>query len=464
MTNDEKPEEKTREVPIVEEDFATLLGKFRIKPEVATNISNNISHIGGQTVFENPELLTKKLASWSTEVSPAKRKLIIEQWFAERGIEVPGEVIEKAGKGPDQLKKEAKGKEEAENIYYVEPDTAIVRLAAGNERATTLTDAKELQKLIKKDLEEGRKRQEEARKRQEEEGGGKETAFVLGEKGAWTLNPKARIGFGEFAVFQMYQDSLKKGEPIDPVEELARREEASVRLKEAMGVKGGEDTEMGILDKLEKLGMLKKTEGGGTLEMLQVLGELGVIKKTGEEGRTSELDLIAKLGDLGFLRKPGEEGRTSELDLISKLSDLGLLQKPGEAESTTSQTVHALEMQVKELTDEMRKRELDSLKGLVGNLSNQVTDLREHMSKESRLEGRYALMEKTISTVDNQLTGFRSDARPLLESFASGGGREPSKRSPEEKAKIAKGLKEAVVLEKEARQLEDELLFGVKEG
>ncbi|HUU64608.1 MAG TPA: hypothetical protein VMW37_00705 [Dehalococcoidales bacterium] len=464
MANDEKPEEKTREVPIVEEDFATLLGKFRIKPEVATNISNNISHIGGQTVFENPELLTKKLASWSTEVSPAKRKLIIEQWFAERGIEVPGEVIEKAGKGPDQLKKEAKGKEEAENIYYVEPDTAIVRLAAGNERATTLTDAKELQKLIKKDLEEGRKRQEEARKRQEEEGGGKETAFVLGEKGAWTLNPKARIGFGEFAVFQMYQDSLKKGEPIDPVEELARREEASVRLKEAMGVKGGEDTEMGILDKLEKLGMLKKTEGGGTLEMLQVLGELGVIKKTGEEGRTSELDLIAKLGDLGFLRKPGEEGRTSELDLISKLSDLGLLQKPGEAESTTSQTVHALEMQVKELTDEMRKRELDSLKGLVGNLSNQVTDLREHMSKESRLEGRYALMEKTISTVDNQLTGFRSDARPLLESFASGGGREPSKRSPEEKAKIAKGLKEAVVLEKEARQLEDELLFGVKEG
>jgi len=488
MANDEKPEEKTREVPIVEEDFATLLGKFRIKPEVATNISNNISHIGGQTVFENPELLTKKLASWSTEVSPAKRKLIIEQWFAERGIEVPGEVIEKAGKGPDQLKKEAKGKEEAENIYYVEPDTAIVRLAAGNERATTLTDAKELQKLIKKDLEEGRKRQEEARKRQEEEGGGKETAFVLGEKGAWTLNPKARIGFGEFAVFQMYQDSLKKGEPIDPVEELARREEASARLKEAMGVKGGEDTEMGILDKLEKLGMLKKTEGGGTLEMLQVLGELGVIKKTGEEGRTSELDLIAKLGDLGFLRKPGEEGRTSELDLISKLSELGvikkageegrtseldlisklselgLLQKPGEAESTTSQTVHALEMQVKELTDEMRKRELDSLKGLVGNLSNQVTDLREHISKESKLEGRYALMDKTIGTIDNQLTGFRSDARPLLESFASGGGREPSKRSPEEKAKIAKGLKEAVVLEKEARQLEDELLFGVKEG
>ncbi|GAH65795.1 unnamed protein product, partial [marine sediment metagenome] len=136
--------------------------------------------------------------------------------------------------------------------------------------------------------------------------------------------------------------------------------------------------------------------------------------------------------------------------------------KPGEGEG--SETIRALETQVKELTNEMRKRELDSLKGLVGNLSSQVTDLREHISKESKLEGRYALMDKTIATIDSQLTGFRSDARPLIESFASGGGREPSKRSPEEKAKIAKGLKVAVAQERRARELEDKLLFGVRES
>jgi len=217
MVSNDKLEEKVREVPIVEEDFATLLGKFRIKPEVATSIANNISHVGGQTVFENPELLTKKLAGWSTEISPTKRKLIIEQWFAERNIPVPEEIIEKAGKGSDELKKDARGKEAAENIYYVDPDTAIIRLATGNEKATTLSEAKELQKLIKKDL-------AEARKRQEEEGEGKEPAFVLGEGGAWTLNPKGKIGFGEFTVFQMYQDSLRRGEPIDPVEELTKRD------------------------------------------------------------------------------------------------------------------------------------------------------------------------------------------------------------------------------------------------
>jgi len=58
---------------------------------------------------------------------------------------------------------------------------------------------------------------------------------------------------------------------------------------------------------------------------------------------------------------------------------------------------------------------------------------------------------------------LRSDARPLLNSLAHGGGKpEPKIRTPEEKAKIARGLKEAVELERKAHQLEDELLFGVK--
>ncbi|GAH85269.1 unnamed protein product, partial [marine sediment metagenome] len=61
-------------------------------------------------------------------------------------------------------------------------------------------------------------------------------------------------------------------------------------------------------------------------------------------------------------------------------------------------------------------------------------------------------------------SGFRSDARPLLDSMARGGGRaEPTRRTPEEKAKIAKGLKVAVAQERRAHELEDELLFGKPE-
>lgn len=453
MSNNDKPEEETREVPIIEEDFATLLGKFRIKPEVATNISNNISHIGGQTVFENPELLTKKLASWSTEISPTKRKLIIEQWFAERGIEVPEEVSEKAGKGPDELRKEARGKVEAENIYYVEADTAIIRLAAGNEKATILSEAKELQKLIKKDL-------EEARKRQEAEGGGKEPAFIVGEQGAWTLNPKGKIGFGEFAVFQMYQDSLRRGEPIDPVEELTKREEQSVRLKEAMGVKpGGEDTEMTMLDKLDKLGMLKKGEGEGGL--LTQLDTLGLLKKSGEEGRSTQLDMLDKLNQLGLLKKTGEEGSATQTDMLDKLNQLGLLKKPGE-EAEGSQTLMALQTEVKELRESMQKQEMDVMKNAVVALSNQLSELRKDMASQGKLEGRYALLDKTIGAIENQLTGIRTDVKPLISAIGAAGGKAPATKSPEEKARIAKGLKQAVVMEEEARKLEDELLFSGK--
>ncbi|GAH62294.1 unnamed protein product, partial [marine sediment metagenome] len=226
-------------------------------------------------------------------------------------------------KGEEEELKRKQEEEKRKTKFFVDTETGMIRAAKEGETALTWDEAEKVADRIKKE-------------RPKDDEGEKEPAFVLGEQGAWTLNPKARIGFGEFAVFQMYQDSLKKGEPIDPVEELARREESSARLKEAMGVKGkAEDTELALLDKLDKLGMLKKTEGGGTLEMLQVLGELGVIKKAGEEGRTSELDLIAKLGDLGFLKKPGEEGRTSELDLIVKLSDLGVIKKAGEEGRTS---------------------------------------------------------------------------------------------------------------------------------
>ncbi|GAH84459.1 unnamed protein product, partial [marine sediment metagenome] len=72
--------EETREVPIVEEDFATLLRKYRIKGDLATNIAEHISHTGGPSVFEKPELLLKGLVAWSSDIAPSKRKLIIGRW------------------------------------------------------------------------------------------------------------------------------------------------------------------------------------------------------------------------------------------------------------------------------------------------------------------------------------------------------------------------------------------------
>jgi hypothetical protein len=60
-----------REVPIVEEDFATLLNKFKIRDDLAANIAENISHTGGPRVFEDSEILLKRLTMWSSDIPPA---------------------------------------------------------------------------------------------------------------------------------------------------------------------------------------------------------------------------------------------------------------------------------------------------------------------------------------------------------------------------------------------------------
>jgi len=438
--------EAERVTPDVEADFLGLLKDYGVAEKAAKIITKHIADTGSPDIFDDPRELLGKMAKFPRHVPPVTRKNILDHWVSTRNIPIPEGFEEEADLSAEELKTR-KGKGTAPEKYSIDTDTGAIKVASTTDKtALTWDEAEKLSREIKKDI--------EAREKREDVG--KEPAFVVGEHGAWTLNPKAPIGFGEFAVFQMYQDSLKRGEPIDPVEELTKREEQSARLKEAMGVKtGGEDTEMTMLDKLDKLGMLKKGEGEGGL--LAQLDSLGLLRKSGEEGRDTQIDMLSQLDQLGLLRKTGEEGGSSQIAMLSQLDQLGLLKKPGEGEG--SQTILALQTEVKELRESLQKQEMDNIKNVMVSLSNQLGELRKEMSNQGKLEGRYALMDKTISTIDSQLSGIRSDVKPLV--MAAGGGTsEPRKKSPEEKAKIAKGLKEAVVLEKEARQLEDELLFG----
>lgn len=396
----EEKEKEGAEVPQGEEGFTNIVERFTgiIKKFKIKNAELVADHCAKGNLEDledvearmremgvHPSLVTQAVSFWADEIQQPIPKRLRQRMEKETGVKT----------------KESREKE-AEEKYAVDSETGVIRLAKENEKAVPLVEAQKLQRLIKKDL---------AELEEKETGGKKEPAFILGEKGAWTLNPDAKVGFGEFAVFQMYQESLKKGEPIDPVEELARREEASVRLKEAMGIKtGGGDTEMAMLDKLEKLGMLKKGEGG--------------------------------------------EGA-----LLAQLDALGLLRKTGEGES--SETMRALQTEVKELRDSLQKQEMDTVKGALGSLAKGLEELRNDMSNQGRLEGRYGLLEKVMNSVDSQVTGIRSDVKPVLMGLTGGGGgAESARRSPQEKAKITRGLKEAVVLEREAKDLEDELLFG----
>lgn len=410
-TQDDKKE--PIEYPNIVERFREVFQKLGIKKNEAY-----VDHCA-KGDLEDLEDIEQKL--YEMGLHPSLRNQVINFWASEIKRPVPKNLQKRLAEERGTKSREDNGEKEEAEKYSVDTATGAIKVASTTDkRALTWDEAEKLSKEIKKDL----------------EGSVKEPAFVLGEQGAWTLNPKGNIGFGEFAVFQMYQDSLRRGEPIDPVEELTRREEQSVRLKEAMGVKaGGEDSEMTMLDKLDKLGMLKKGEGEG--------------------------GLLAQLAALGLLKKTGEEGSTTQLEMLDKLDSLGLLKKPGEGVEG-SQTIMALQTEVKELRESLQKQEMGAMKNAVISISNQMTELRKAIADGGKLEGRYALLDKTIGAIENQLTGIRTDAKPLLAAIGGAGGKGPTPKSPEEKAKLARGLKQAVVLEEEARKLEDELLFSGK--
>lgn len=409
---DEKKEQI--EYPNIVERFRDVFEKLSIKKSEAY-----VDHCA-KGDLEDLEDIEQKL--YEMGLHPSLRNQVISFWASEIKKPVPKKLQKRlAEERGTKSREENEGKGTTPEKYSVDTETGAIKVASTTDKALTWDEAEKLSKTITERL---------------KKEGGDEPIFVLGETGTWTLNPKAKLGTSEFAVFQMYQDSLRKGEPIDPVEELTRREEQMARLKEAMGVKGeGEDNEITLLERLGKLGMLKKGEDEG--------------------------GLLAQLASLGLLRKPGEEGGSSQIEMLTQLNQLGLLKTPGGEGEGSRMT--ALMEEVKELREALQKSEVDNLKSMVTSLTNSISELRKEVANGGRLEGRYALMEKTIAAIDSQLSGIRSDAKPLLASIGGGGGA-PARRSPEEKAKVAKGLKEAIALEKEAKELEDELLFSGKQG
>lgn len=216
-----KPDESNK-VPIVEEDFANLLKKFKVNATLAVNIAENVSHTGGSKVFEDPELLLKRLALWSSDLPPSRRKNIIEQWFAERGVEIPLEIQQKAGMTTDQIQEnEKKTRVETEVRYVYDTESQRVRMAKEGERGGTLSQAKELKKMAEDD-----------------EKAGQESAFIVDEAGKWGLNPKAKVSAIELMAYQNLQKAREKGEDLDPITAMTKAAEQMRLLKETFGAGG----------------------------------------------------------------------------------------------------------------------------------------------------------------------------------------------------------------------------------
>jgi len=139
---------------------------------------------------------------------------------------------------------------------------------------------------------------------------------------------------------------------------------------------------------------------------------------------------------------------------------LKLIEVKGGQTPSEGGELRRLEEEVKELRESLHKQEMETVKNAVVALSNQLTELRKEIAEGGRLEGRYAILDKSIEKLSEAGQGIRSDFRPLLTGLAVQFQPATREKSPEDKARYARELKKAVGKEQEARALEDELLFG----
>jgi len=310
-----------REVPIVEEDFATLLKKFKIRADLAANIAENISHTGGPRAFEDAEILLNRLTKWSTDITPATRNNIIDQWFAERQIDISPEIQKRAGMTTDQIQKaEAATKEAAAEVRYIyDLEARQVRMAKEGERGGTLAQAKELKKMA-----------------EEDEAGGKESPFAQDAEGNWTLNPKARVGGVELMAFQSLKQAQEKGEPFDPIVAMTKASEQMRILREGFGG-GGSPLPAWMTDPVAFSNAIKSVMGGSG-EDSALKESLAAMKKTIEELKDDKSraqfeaqqkqiqDLAGTLNKtleaIGDMKK--DRGGKTEMDILSEIAKEGI--------------------------------------------------------------------------------------------------------------------------------------------
>jgi predicted transcriptional regulator len=154
-----------------------------------------------------------------------------------------------------------------------------------------------------------------------------------------------------------------------------------------------------------------------------------------------------------------EDKHKAEMDGLKALITTG--QRPPESD----QRLDTLTRTVETLRESLHQAQIDSVKqesqrsaellqGEIKRLEQQITQAAQSQRTESSL----GLLGKAVDKLDSQLTGIRSDAKPLVETMMKAGAPGPGPKSPEMRQRIAEIGKRAVEAERRSIELEDELL------
>ncbi len=152
-------EEGTEQYTDIQLQFLDLVKKYPVKnPETIVDYVTS----QGETVLEDPEKLAVSLSE--CEITPVRRRQILKHWFADKGVEVPPELLQKVALPPErrkELEEREKAEEESKRAKYsVDEETGAIKVATTGEKALTWPEAEKLSKSIKKEIAERGKRKE----------------------------------------------------------------------------------------------------------------------------------------------------------------------------------------------------------------------------------------------------------------------------------------------------------------
>lgn len=392
-------EESKQEVPEVEAAFTNLLKKFRVglKDGMAETISEHIARTGGEEVFENPERLADRLVSWHDYINPVRRRQILEQWFAERGVEVPEETLRRAGAKSSEIKtteeeqaRKAAEEEKKKAKFYVDQDTGRIRAAREGEVTLTWDEAEKVSERITKD-------------KAADEKGEKELPFITNEKGEWTINPKAKLSFSDIMVWDMFRKAKEKGEETDPFQIMKQKAQDMELMRSVFG--GGE-------------------KGGGTSEIVDGLIKLKELTAPDKEMKA----VLAGIYDL--LEKGGGRGEESEV-------------------------MKVLRGEVKDLRDQLTEQEKKRLTDQIDGLRTEITNIRGDLAatrREQGAKGEYDIMSQGLGVMDRRLGAVEGLLRGAI-------GKPPAQLSEGEKTALKDGITEEVTQQVEIDGLAKKVFY-----
>ena len=405
MSNNEKTE-----VPIVQEEFANFLRKYKVAKggEMCDTIAENIAETGGANVFEDPETLAKGLGTWSEYIGAPLRKQVLQHWFAKKHIEVPPEVLELAGvtaksEAALKKKKEVEKKVTEGAVWTVAVDDKgmprIRMIKDATEPGTTLEEATKAAKQIGKEY-------------------GGEEALVAYNESLGKHMPNFKSDFvkqhpgAAWAVARQMDQAMAAGEPIDPMD--------------------------AFIEQMAKIESMKELVGAGKKE---------------PEAKGTITEIVSAVKELRDMAGEGKELPEWMRDPVAFQTTIQALTPKGEAEALKEVREELTKLREDQHQAELQRRDeqIAGLTGTVKEYKGEVSRLREDLEKSKQITGKtaYDLFGDLIKKVPD-----KEDIRQMVTEVVS---KAPKvlPRGAGERAKALEGMATEIEQAAEVKSIED---------